>query len=153
MYHRVSEELDLQHYCSEKEENNLKLIAKEAKSNSSSLEELREKATMHSGAANVKPSKSGMVYLRSSDVALYAKYRAKGKCQLCEQAAPFEDKYGEPYLECHHIKWLSEGGEDSPQNTVALCPNCHRKMHVLNHRSDVMKLNHAVDESEEALSD
>ncbi|WP_296863638.1 HNH endonuclease [Thermosyntropha sp.] len=32
---------------------------------------------------------------------------------------------GEP-----HIEWLSRGGTDTIDNTVALCPNCHRKMHV-----------------------
>ena len=31
---------------------------------------------------------------------------------------------------------LSKGGEDSEHNTVALCPNCHRKMHILNNKSD-----------------
>jgi len=24
---------------------------------------------------------------------------------------------------------LSEGGEDTLENAIALCPNCHRKMH------------------------
>ncbi|MGA2227240.1 MAG: HNH endonuclease, partial [Syntrophobacteraceae bacterium] len=24
-----------------------------------------------------------------------------------------------------------ENGEESIENTVALCPNCHRKMHIL----------------------
>ena len=32
------------------------------------------------------------------------------------------------------------GGEDSISNTVALCPNCHRKMHVLNQTADREKL-------------
>jgi 5-methylcytosine-specific restriction protein A len=32
----------------------------------------------------------------------------------------------------HHVTPLSGGGEDTTGNTVALCPNCHRKMHVLN---------------------
>ena len=54
--------------------------------------------------------------------------------------APFIDKNGVPFLETHHIKWLSEGGDDSIQNTVALCPNCHRKMHSLNRKADINKL-------------
>ena len=45
-------------------------------------------------------------------------------------------KKGVPYLETHHIIWLSKGEEDSVHNTVALCPNCHRKMHILNNKSD-----------------
>jgi 5-methylcytosine-specific restriction endonuclease McrA len=35
----------------------------------------------------------------------------------------------------------TEGGEDSIENAVALCPNCHRKMHVLNLTPDIKKLN------------
>lgn len=49
-------------------------------------------------------------------------------------------KDGKPYFECHHIDWISKGGSDSNENTVALCPNCHRKMHVLNDPKDVEKL-------------
>ena len=66
--------------------------------------------------------------------------RAKGCCQLCDNPATFCDKSGKPFLETHHIKWLSKGGEDSTGNTVALCPNCHRKMHVLDLKEDVQKL-------------
>ena len=49
-------------------------------------------------------------------------------------------KKGDPYLETHHIEWLSKGGEDTIDNTVALCPNCHRRMHSLNSKKDVEKL-------------
>jgi 5-methylcytosine-specific restriction protein A len=73
-------------------------------------------------------------------VAELAKRRAEGICQLCGQPAPFKDKKGEPYLEPHHIVWLSQGGEDNIENSVALCPNCHTKMHKLNFKSDRKKL-------------
>ena len=66
---------------------------------------------------------------RDPYIAEYAKRRAKGICQLCNKAAPFIDQNGKPFLESHHIKWLKDGGEDTIENTVALCPNCHRKMH------------------------
>ncbi|MFE4239621.1 HNH endonuclease [Peribacillus butanolivorans] len=59
---------------------------------------------------------------------------------MCDQLAPFLNKQGEPYLETHHIFWLARGGEDSILNTVALCPNCHKKMHVLELPTDVSKL-------------
>lgn len=72
---------------------------------------------------------------RNPWVAEYAKRRATGKCDLCGAQAPFTGKDGTPYLENHHIIWLAYGGEDSAENTVALCPNCHRKMHVVD--SDV----------------
>ncbi len=74
----------------------------------------------------------------------HAKRRAKGMCQLCGQPAPFNDKAGAPFLETHHIVWLASGGEDSIENTVALCPNCHRMMHVLNVESDQDSLTRAA---------
>ena len=73
-------------------------------------------------------------------MAEYTKRRANGICQLFEEIAPFKDKKGNPYLENHHIIWLANGGEDTIENTVALCPNCHHKMHSLNLKEDVKKL-------------
>jgi 5-methylcytosine-specific restriction enzyme A len=46
------------------------------------------------------------------------------------------NKKGEPYLETHHIVWLARGGEDASGNTVALCPNCHRRVHELEQAAD-----------------
>jgi len=56
--------------------------------------------------------------------------RAKGICEKCNRKAPFlRDKDNSPYLEIHHKLPLSEGGEDTLDNVVALCPNCHRQAH------------------------
>ncbi len=79
-------------------------------------------------------------YDRDPWVAEHAKRIASGICQLCEGLAPFLNKAGEPYLETHHIIWLAKGGEDTIENTVALCPNCHRKMHTLNKDKDIQSL-------------
>ncbi len=79
-------------------------------------------------------------YERDPYVAEDAKRRANGRCELCRSRAPFDGKDGIAYLETHHIKWLSKQGDDSIDNTVALCPNCHRKMHILNLRKDRVKL-------------
>lgn len=76
-------------------------------------------------------------FSRDPYIAEFAKRRAKGICQLCMKPAPFIKKNGEPYLETHHIIWLANGGEDSTENTVALCPNCHRKMHIINNVDDL----------------
>ncbi|MBF0100760.1 MAG: HNH endonuclease [Desulfobacterales bacterium] len=65
------------------------------------------------------------------------------RCQLCNQPAPFKDKQGVPYLELHHILPLPEK-KDSKENNAFLCPNCHRKMHVLNLESDIISLKHKV---------
>lgn len=70
----------------------------------------------------------------------YAKIRANGICELCAKPAPFEDKFGIPFLETHHIIFLSKGGTDTVDNVAAICPNCHRKIHNLNLEEDVKKL-------------
>lgn len=76
-------------------------------------------------------------YERNPLVAEYARRRANGVCELCREEAPFKKNDGTPYLEIHHVKWLSKEGEDNIFNAVALCPNCHRKMHILNLPEDV----------------
>ena len=60
----------------------------------------------------------------------YVIQRANGYCQLCGLAAPFKDTIGIPFLEVHHVIPLKNFGIDSPDNLVALCPNCHRKIGV-----------------------
>ena len=54
--------------------------------------------------------------------------RAQNKCEYCG-CETFEKKNGEMYFEIHHIVHYSDGGENSAQNCVLLCPNCHRKIH------------------------
>lgn len=83
-------------------------------------------------------------YYRNPDVIEYAHRRAKGKCDLCSNAAPFVNRREKPFLEVHHIEWLSEGGTDTIDNAVALCPNCHRKMHIRDESNDRKKLKQAA---------
>ena len=71
-----------------------------------------------------------VVYKRNPDVVAGALIRAKGYCERCKKIAPFSRKKdNSPYLEVHHIVPLSIGGEDSLENVIALCPNCHREKH------------------------
>lgn len=79
-------------------------------------------------------------YARSAYVANLVKNRANGICDLCREPAPFEDLNGIPFLEEHHIIWLSDAGSDSTINARALCPNCHRKMHFVRDEDDIIKL-------------
>lgn len=79
-------------------------------------------------------------YNRSLIVKEIALKKAQGICQLCKEEAPFLDKNNIPFLEVHHIVPLSEGGEDNAKNVVALCPNCHRKIHILEDENDIKKL-------------
>lgn len=93
------------------------------------------------GRTNVgKRSARVTQHQRSPWVAEHAKRRSKGRCDLCQEASPFNRKDGTPYLETHHIEWLVHGGADTVENTVALCPNCHRKMHVLDDQADKILL-------------
>ncbi len=75
-------------------------------------------------------------YDSSEEIKELAKRKAKGKCTLCGNDAPFKDKKGMPFLEGHHIMSLADGGPDLEENVVALCPNCHRKMHILDLEED-----------------
>ena len=68
-------------------------------------------------------------YKRSSEVRRHVKERADGFCEGCGKPAPFISKTGEPYLHAHHIHELSDGGTDTPGTVIALCPNCHYKVH------------------------
>lgn len=97
------------------------------------------------GGSNRKYIATSVYYERDPEIAAYAKLRAKGCCDLCHQRAPFQDCNGKPYLESHHVVWLSKGGSDEIENVVALCPNCHRKIHVVNDPKDTMRLKKRVE--------
>lgn len=79
-------------------------------------------------------------YFRDQEIAEYAIRRSQGYCDLCAMSAPFNKKDDTPYLEVHHVDWLSRGGQDVIENVVALCQNCHRKMHILDDSMDKKKL-------------
>lgn len=69
-------------------------------------------------------------YQRNPDVIVEVLERADGICENCGNPAPFtRQRDGTPYLEVHHKLQLSLGGEDTVENAIALCPNCHRKSH------------------------
>jgi 5-methylcytosine-specific restriction enzyme A len=82
---------------------------------------------------------NGIVYRRDPRIAAIALLRAKGQCDRCERDAPFISVRGIPYLESHHIIPRAEGGPDSLGNVGALCPNCHRGMHLASDRVDRQK--------------
>lgn len=83
-------------------------------------------------------------FRRNSDVIAVVLKRANGKCELCGYDAPFyKVSNGSPYLEVHHWKTLSEGGEDTVENAGALCPNCHKQAHFGQER-EFIKSNKAL---------
>jgi 5-methylcytosine-specific restriction protein A len=95
------------------------------------LEGLR--ALAKAAAGIIPPTKTAGVrniYQRSRDVRNYVLARAAGHCEGCRTPAPFIRKDGTAYLEPHHIRRVSDGGPDDPSFVIALCPNCHRRVHA-----------------------
>lgn len=92
------------------------------------LEDLRIKA-LASAAENASLAERVVsVRQRSSAIKDYALTRANGRCEGCQNFAPFETKRG-PFLEVHHVDRLADDGPDHPNRVIALCPNCHRAAH------------------------
>lgn len=90
---------------------------------------------------NKAPKKTEtVVYYRDPYLKQMVKRIAEGKCQYCGNDAPFFDKQGQPYLEAHHVIRMADGGKDAIENMVAICPNCHRKVHVLEDKKTTVVL-------------
>ncbi|MBF5010719.1 HNH endonuclease [Burkholderia pseudomultivorans] len=90
----------------------------------------RRKRLSRAGKVPTKIKAVTEIYVRNADVVAEVLLRANGVCELCEEPAPFlRKKDRTPYLEVHHNKRLADGGEDTIENAIALCPNCHRKLH------------------------
>jgi 5-methylcytosine-specific restriction protein A len=71
-------------------------------------------------------------YDRDPKVKAWVLQQADGKCECCSATVPAlfimaESK--QPYLEVHHVVPLANDGPDTPANTVAICPSCHRELH------------------------
>jgi 5-methylcytosine-specific restriction protein A len=96
----------------------------------SDLERLRALAFAAAAPSTAVGTSKRTIYQRSADVRAYVLARAKGHCQGCGQPAPFTRADGSPYLEPHHIRRASDGGPDDPRFVIALCPNCHRRVHA-----------------------
>lgn len=78
-------------------------------------------------------------YVRDPAVCAFVLDRAKGVCEACDQPAPFQKADGEPFLEVHHLTPLAERGSDTVDNTIAACPNCHRRLHHSGDRFEFRK--------------
>lgn len=68
-------------------------------------------------------------FVRDAKVKAWVLKRAQATCEACEQPAPFSGADGFPFLEVHHLRKLADGGSDTVTNAVAVCPNCHRRLH------------------------
>jgi 5-methylcytosine-specific restriction enzyme A len=104
-------------------------VEAEPTSSAAPLEELRKLAYSATGTSSAPSKAQRNIYQRSNDIRIYVLGRAKGKCEGCCVAAPFLRVDGSAYLEPHHLRRLSDGGPDHPAHVIALCPNCHRRVH------------------------
>jgi 5-methylcytosine-specific restriction protein A len=100
-------------------------------SDSELFEKAKQSTPDSSGRARSSGTSSsgGRHYSRSEVVKEFALRAADGVCQGCEDTAPFRDEQGDWFLEVHHLHRRSDGGADDPENVIALCPNCHRRVH------------------------
>ncbi|QPC83549.1 HNH endonuclease [Phototrophicus methaneseepsis] len=94
-----------------------------------SLEQLRLKAMNRGDSASTPLERKQVYYKRCNIIKQYALRRANGVCEGCGLSAPFYTDKGNPFLEVHHIDRIADGGPDEIDAVVALCPNCHRKVH------------------------
>jgi 5-methylcytosine-specific restriction protein A len=120
--------------------------AREGEASTLSDEELRRRAGDASRNPPERRLTTAYYYSRDGNVAAYVKRAAKGFCDLCQNRAPFEESDGVPYLECHHVEMLADGGTDTQDNTVALCPNCHRRVNLLKLAAENIRLKERIEE-------
>jgi 5-methylcytosine-specific restriction protein A len=76
------------------------------------------------------------VYLRDPAVKAWVLQESSGICEACECPGPFPATSGDHFLEVHHVLQLADGGPDTITNAVAVCPNCHRALHLAADRGD-----------------
>lgn len=67
---------------------------------------------------------NGKTYKRYNYLMVQIKKYRDYKCQFC--STTILKANGEYYIEACHIKPKSEGGKDSLDNILILCPNCHK---------------------------
>lgn len=98
-----------------------------------SLKDPRADRLKRLAQAPKKPAKitvQSIAYDRNADVVAEVLFRADGRCERCTNKAPFYSRSrNAPYLEVHHKVRLADGGDDTVENAIALCPNCHRELH------------------------
>jgi 5-methylcytosine-specific restriction enzyme A len=94
-----------------------------------SIEELRKVALGQSTDSVGSTNRTVKVRERARAIKIYVHKRAKGICEACNISAPFITALGNPYLEVHHLRRLSDGGPDHPDWVIGVCPNCHRRSH------------------------
>lgn len=106
------------------------------------VEAILNKGVTGKPSGRLKPitkQSSQTMYERDPLVKAWVLHNANDKCELCGKRGPFIDTKGRFFLEVHHVVPLAEGGADIIENTVALCPNCHKECHYSKNKDDIVK--------------
>jgi 5-methylcytosine-specific restriction enzyme A len=124
-------------------------IAQEASKPSADNEEYERRTqalrTLNTQSPKAKPKGQGRPksktstsnqYYRDPAVRAWVLDLSKGNCEACGDKAPFKSENGSAFLETHHMKRLADDGPDIVENAVAICPNCHRRLHYSADRLD-----------------
>jgi 5-methylcytosine-specific restriction protein A len=101
------------------------------------VSKLIEKPTGEKPTGSKKPgttTSSVTQYNRDPAVTAWVLQEAGGQCESCGGGAPFLREDGTPFLEVHHVRRLADGGPDTIENAIAICPNCHREFHYGSNR-------------------
>lgn len=112
-----------------------KFIFDESQSGSQKPPTKKPKGNPNPGSSN----KEITVYERDRAVVDWVLNLANGICECCGQDAPFTTLNEKPFLEVHHIVRLADKGQDTPENAVAICPNCHRHLHYGKDRAELVE--------------
>ncbi|ALP39393.1 hypothetical protein ASL14_26315 (plasmid) [Paenibacillus sp. IHB B 3084] len=70
--------------------------------------------------------------------------RASGICELCGAMAPFNHSNGTPYLETYKIK--------ASEHVAAVCPNCRKKLEILELPGDIIYLQNKINNTHVSAS-
>lgn len=93
----------------------------------------RYQRALAAGVFQVRPPTaitSTQTFVRNPLVAEIARLRASSKCEVPGCTVPtFIADSDSTFCEVHHVTPLSEGGDDSIENAICLCPVHHREAH------------------------
>ena len=106
---------------------------------SQALRKLNTKTSKSKPQGQINPeskTSSSNQYYRDPAVRAWVLELSNGNCEACGEAAPFHSADGSAFLETHHMKRLADDGPDVVENAVAICPNCHRRLHYSADRLD-----------------
>jgi predicted restriction endonuclease len=119
----ISDFLQIENFENELEQHEIENSV-EVDSEKINKEELYKKIIECENEKSEKITINGKAYKRNNYLMVQIKKYRNYKCQFCSTTIPKAS--GGYYIEACHIKPKAEGGKDSLDNILILCPNCHK---------------------------